>query len=170
MMLKQLGLAAAVLAAVGSGSASASVRHDFTGSYSDPFYKFTGSFTYVVPTFITSNTGVTPGSLSSCSVDVNGPATCHEVASYPAASPSSGDQIDFFGERRGSVEGFRFGAFDDMAFVSPSRHGLDLLSGALAQLTASILPEPDAWTFVLLGLGGLGVTIRRRHDAIRRLL
>jgi hypothetical protein len=173
MMRKQLGLAAAVVAAIVALScpAAASVRYDFTGSYADPFFSFTGSYTYVAPTFITANTVVTPGSLSSCSVDVNGPATCHEVDFYPAALPTSGDQITFLGDRLGAIEGLAFLGFDATAFVTPGLHDDFNLAGALAaELTATVIPEPAAWTIVLLGLGGIGAIIRWRHEAIRRLL
>jgi hypothetical protein len=173
-MRKQFGLVAAVLIAIAACSCpvSAAVRYDFKGSYADPYASFTGSFTYVAPTFITSNTVVTPGVLSSCTVDINGPATCHEVDFYPAALPSAGDQVDFFGDRLGSIEGFHFGAFDDTAFVTPGvHHGVSLLAGALAaELGVTLLPEPAAWTIVLLGLGAIGAIIRWRHEGIRRLL
>ncbi|MBN8505077.1 MAG: hypothetical protein J0L58_11405 [Burkholderiales bacterium] len=74
--------AAATATLLASGSASADVRYDFTALSSFVFNSemFSGSFSVVLPDFVTENTTVPVGSLLSCTVTVStgAPATCRD--------------------------------------------------------------------------------------------
>jgi hypothetical protein len=162
-MLRHFGLAVAAAATITlcPDLASASVRYDFT-SFS-VILGYTGSFTYDAPTFITSNTTVPAGSMSSCTVTTPGVICTRADFGFF----NTYDQVGFATDD-GSFDTEGFYYFDSTAFVTPGVHNNVLLVGEQdAQLTVSIVPEPSIWVMMLLGFGGLGAMMRAQW---RRLM
>jgi hypothetical protein len=174
-MFKQIALAAAIAAASVACSCpvSAAVSYDYTAFNSfDSIAQLGvvgGAFTYIAPSFITSETPLPAASLSSCSFNAAAsPATCLAVDFDPIVFLNQ-QVVGFFGGVSGLLGGANY-LFDGTTFVTPGLHFTDQYNGVHdGALVVSGLPEPAIWTVIFLGLASLGVTIRRRHIAIQRL-
>jgi hypothetical protein len=169
-MLKQFGLATAMVAtvAVCSVPASAAVRYDFkalTSFDEPPLGKITGSFSLVSPDFLQGITMIGGPGLSDCSFNSTiGPVTCDSIEFLH--QPPSEDGVEIFGHVSGQSGEYGY-FFDSTAFATPGVHDSiffgDFQHGVL---TVTVLPEPAIWTTMLLGFGGLGAMMRRRQRAI----
>ena len=176
-MRKLFSLAAAAVATIVAyaAPASATVLYEFKAFdliNDDPrFGSISGAFTYSAPTFITSDTTVPVGSLSSCTFNSTaGPATCTDQLINFDIPPN--DVIEFSGSVQGNdINVFYY--FDGTALGTPGVHD-SVVFGAdqAAELTVSVVgggsgaPEPAIWIVMLIGFGGLGVVMRLHQRAL----
>jgi hypothetical protein len=164
--------ASALLLTAAATSATASVRYDFTAFSSlpvgSPAETFSGSFSYIAPDFITPNTTVPLGDLTSCSVIGSlGPATCrdqffstgladgHETIGFGVSGVSGGPAIFYY------FAGTPFGAAGtyETDFFGDDQRG-ELVVTDLGP--SGGIPEPDTWSLMIAGFGLAGAALRRR--------
>lgn len=165
--LVNLAVVAALACAV--GSASAQVRYDFTAFSSFDFNgeMFSGSFSVELPGFVLSNMSIPVAALSSCIV----------VAS-PIATAACRNQDFLFDVAPGTTT-ISFGVqtdlnpgtgiyyyFDGAAFNTPGTHDTVFFEQNQAgRLTVSVVPEPEQWALLALGLAAVGATVRHQRRA-----
>ena len=169
-----LGALSAAALAVCAASAQAAVRYDFVAQSSygvgQTNETFSGSFSYLAPTFITSSTTIPITALTSCSaVGSLGSATCRDQdfnvdPVYPWV------HFKLQSATTGPVAiAYYFNASD---FRTVGTHDSQLLGPQqFAQLTVTNLggggvPEPTTWALMIGGFGLAGVTLRRRRAAV----
>jgi hypothetical protein len=164
-------LAIASLALVG-GQANADVRYDFTAFSSYPFeeYAYTGTFSVVVPTFITADTTIPVASLLSCAAASSaGPVNCFDQSFLFNVSP--GYDTIFLGVFKAVAPPetpnlFIAYYFNDGIFSTPGTFSSQIFgTDQAATITVTVLPsipEPAVWGYLAVGLLGLSWHIRKR--------
>lgn len=174
LKLSQLLLTAASLS-LATGLAFADVRYDFTATSSIAFQgeTYTGSFSFVTPDFIVTDTTVPATSLLQRAVESStGPVPCSESAFMFNLSP--GYDTVGFGIYASDATPFVkiFYYFLDGAFSTPGLHASQLLGADQAgTLTVSLLspvPEMASWAYTALGLAGLLAMVRRTRNQKQR--
>ncbi len=163
-------IAAAMLAAACTVPAAAAVQYDFVATSS--FGGAYGSFSFITPDFInsssTSGTSIGLANLTSCSVTFGGGTCGNQILLNNASSFTStpSDAISFgTSNGQGAAYYFADGAFTNFGTYSNIIFG----SGQAATLRISLaptaaVPEPATWAMMLLGFGGIGVSLRRRRN------
>jgi hypothetical protein len=160
-----------------STTANAAVKYDFTAFSTIPtsgiaFTSVSGSFTYIAPDFVTSDTFIDAADCSA-SDSVLGPIAC---ASQEFA-------FDILGPPLNTLLAILFGVitpqdivpppefpepyfayyFDPTAFSTIGVHDTVLFGAAqAAQLAVSEVPEISTWAMMLVGFAGLGFVGYRR--------
>lgn len=169
-------LAALSVLAMPITSTDAQVRYDFQafstpaqGAFSE---SFTGSFSYVSPTYLTSAVTVAPGSLASCAIvgSVFGSIPCNSQTLDGLAIGS--DLVRFRGSSPSlGVVDFSY-LFDDGALLAPGVYNStnpqrDLRARlTVTDLNAAAVPEPATWGMMIAGFGMLGAAMRRRRYGV----
>lgn len=163
--LKLLMIAA--MAAVLPSAASAAVIYDLTlTSSTSPAFNGTGAFTLASAPSASGVTNYTAAQVSGLTFSIGG---------HTFSQTDANAQL--------SVLQFVNGALSDITFsdeigASPNRYALHTtagyayyynneLSAAYGSMTATLaptsaVPEPAAWSLMILGFGGLGAAMRRR--------
>ena len=191
-MLKQLAGAFVIAATVGLGpAAEASVLYEFTAKSSFPAGNggggtattlsaasetYTGSFSFVVPTFVVPDTLIAVGDLTSCSIvgSVFGPAVCNdqgflnsifppfETVSLNLTSPVFTGGIFYY---------FNAGTFGTPGTYDTVLFG-DSQAGTLVITDLDAVPEPGSLALLgagLLAIAGFFGLRRRRAEAPSRI-
>jgi hypothetical protein len=148
--------------------ADAAVEYQFTAFDSDPIDPYTsisGSFTYIAPGFITSDTTAPLADLSSCSGSdsVLGPLNCLDQEFAIDVSPPNTTVL--FQLENVTVYYY----FDQTAFSTVGVHDSILLGDAQsAELTVSILsvPEASTWAMLAAGFGAMAAAMRLRRRSV----
>jgi hypothetical protein len=169
-----LGIMAATALCSAGSAASAAVLYEFQaigGGFRPPDAVFSrGEFSVLLPDFVTTNTTLPRGSLSSCTYVVS-PASeswgCGDprlLTEYEGSFVSVGRQprdtvvfdVDYLSKNAFA----NYYDFADGAFSTPGVH--ETVGSLAGRLTVSVVPEPSQWMMLLLGLAGVGVARWRR--------
>jgi hypothetical protein len=151
-----------------STTANAAVKYEFTAFSTFPTGVYTsvsGSFTYIAPDFVTSNTFIAPADLASCSASdsVLNPLTCSSQGfAFDVSPPQTTILFGVSGPQDTSFDYY----FDPTAFSTVGVHdtvffGTDQ-AAQLAVSEVSSVPEISTWAMMLLGFAGLGCAGYRR--------
>jgi hypothetical protein len=175
MMLAATAATAAAWVSLQALPANAAVRYDFTALSSFPIgadgETFTGAFSYTAPTFITGTfTQIPVASLSSCSaVGSLGPATCGDQF---FTQDSSFDHVEF-GLASPFVTGINYnfapGVFAAAGTYATVSFGAEQAGTLVVTDLGAGVPEPAAWSMMLIGFGAIGLvarTARRRMAGV----
>lgn len=165
--------AVATTLAAASASALASVEYDFTALSSFPDDVtgefFTGSFSVTVPGFITSDTTIPVGSLTSCSAVSNlGAATCLDQGFLFNVTP---DHVTVeFGVSSATTPNIGiFYYFDPGSFGAAGTYDTTIFGtdqqGTLVVKSTSSVPEPGSWLLMAVGMAALASRVRRQRGA-----
>ena len=168
-----LGALSAAALAVCAASAQAAVRYDFvakssfgTGQNNETF---SGSFSYLSPSFITSSRAIPIAALTSCAaVGSLGPATCRDQAFFVhPVDPWIHFQLQSSTGPVGIAYYFGASNFRTVGTHDSQKFG----SQQFAQLTVTnlgggVVPEPATWALMIGGFGLAGVALRRRRAAV----
>ena len=171
-----LGAVSAVALVLGSTAAQAGVRYDFQAFTSfatgNPMDTFSGSFSYLAPSFITSTRTIDVGDLSSCTATGNlGAATCRPQDIVIDAGFAL-VQFNFFTATAEPIGiAYYFNATD---FAAAGNYDSQLLGAdQFATLTVTNLggggpavPEPSTWALMIGGFGLAGAALRRRRTVV----
>jgi hypothetical protein len=162
--------ATAIATTLAAAPASAAVTYTLDAHSSYPLNgeTITGSYSFTVTDFITSDTTIPLAALTNCSVTASlGPATClgphfryhvngpddqDEMAGlhYSSAANSSAEVYYYFAP--GSFE--HYGTYDSVLLGSAQE-------AVLTVSQASAVPEPSSLGFMAAGLGLVGLAARR---------
>lgn len=184
-MIKQMASAFVVAAAVGLGpTAEASVLYEFTAhssfefgtipatTVSSPGESYTGSFSYLAPTFIIPDLHVPVGDLTSCSVvgSILGAAACADEEFLNSTMPA-GYEIVSMGVNSSAFTGGIFYYFALGAFGTPGTHDTVLFgadqAGTLVVTVIDDVPEPGTLALLGASLIALAGFLRRRLSRAR---
>lgn len=171
MKLHRITTAVAVALALGasSGAASASVEYDFQAISSfalDNGETFTGSFSVTLPNFVTADTTIPVGSLTSCTAISNlGPASCLSQGLLVSFDTNYAT-VEFGASSAATSDIGIFYYFDPSAFSAPGTYetivfGSDQ-AGELIVKSASTVPEPGSWLLMAAGVAALASRRRRQ--------
>ena len=166
-------IAAAMLLATCAAPAAAVVQYDFTATSS--LGGAYGSFSFLSPDFInsssTSGTLINLANLTSCSVTFGGTACGTQLLlnNDSAFTGTPSDAISFgtfngASTDRGAVFYFADGALTNYGTYSSIILGARQTATLRVSLApTSAVPEPATWAMMLIGFGGMGLALRRRH-------
>lgn len=165
------------LALASSPVASAAVRYDLVAYSSFPtgpgLERFTGSFSYITPTFITPEQIINAGALTSCSVTGSlGPAICGSQRFYYPHPLGPYYTIDFgiVGNANASTISYLFAeAFNRVGTRGSLRYGQEQYAElTVTDLGAAVpsVPEPTSWAMLLIGFGLSGFALRKSCNPI----
>lgn len=171
-LVSRLAAAGAIVAAIAAQQAAATVRYDFTAISSYPplgdSESYSGSFTYVAPTFVVAPATIPTEALASCSVvsSIGNPAACAPMAFMNFFLPF-GVNIGF-GIASPNYNGQLFYYFDPVSFTTAGTYDNILNGGGqLGRLVVTDLggavPEPASWALMIAGFGVVGAALRRRR-------
>ncbi|MGN6525664.1 MAG: PEP-CTERM sorting domain-containing protein [Burkholderiaceae bacterium] len=162
--------ATVAITALAATSANAAVTYtlDAQSSFAFNGETVTGSYSFTVANFITSDTAIPLAALSTCSVTASlGPATClgpdflyhingaddqNEMAGLHFESAANPGSEVYYYFAPGSFE--HYGTYDSVLFGASQQ-------AVLTVSQASAVPEPSSLGFVAAGLGLLSLATRR---------
>lgn len=178
-MIKQMASAFVIVAAVGlSPSAEASVLYEFTAhssfpitgnattTASSPQESYTGSFSYLAPSFVIPDVTVPVGDLGSCNAvgSVFGPAACTDQGFLNSLSP--GFETIAFGVNSSIFNGSIFYYFNAGTFGTPGTYNTVLFgtdqSGTLIVTDLEAVPEPTSLALLAMSFIAMAAFLRRR--------
>jgi len=175
MYRRHVAFFAVIAAALVSQTVLADVQYSFTALSSTDFNgeSFTGSFSVVVPDFITANTTIPVASLSSCSaVSSLGPASCIDQNFYPHFGTGPFNDALAFGVSSAATPNVNFYYyFDEGDFGQLGTFQTNsVLSNQTGTLTITAVPEASTWAMMAVGLVCMAVLVRRRTPFLARHL
>lgn len=167
-MFKSIFCAGIALSAVAAVPASAASYIFNYNSISGPLENATGSFS--------TNSSGTITSIAGAVTNASGTSAITGLSTYASADnkfSSTQPYFDFSGLSFRSVSGISFNLYSNAGSYLVTDTVFDptgaspLSDDAIVRLTVSAVPEPAAWTMLLLGIGALGSALRGRRVAMR---
>lgn len=158
----------ALCLSLASGVASADVRYEFTSTSAIPFEGviYTGSFSFVAPDFIVSDTDIPVTSMAQCTATTSSGAVPCSYSSFMFNVSQGYDTVGFGVQASESSPNLRiYYYFTDGAFSTPGQHASQIFgadqAGTLTVSLLSAVPELSSWAYAALGLAGMLAMVRR---------